>query len=65
MEKVYRPLKGERMQLRVTAETQYRIKQLAKLNHTSMTAIIERLVDDAWMDQIAIPGFQDRMKYPD
>lgn len=53
------------MQLRITEETQYRIKELAKRKHVTMTTLIETLVDDAWMDQIQLPGFKDRMEYPD
>lgn len=65
MKEVLRPLKGERLQLRMTAETQYRIKELARVKNLSMTALIERLVDEAWLDQICIPGFMDRIEYPD
>lgn len=57
MERKYKPLKGERMQLRLDSETQWRIKEMAKFRHCSMTTLIETLVNEAWLDQMALPGF--------
>lgn len=30
---------------------------MAKFRHCSMTTLIETLVNDAWLDQMALPGF--------
>lgn len=49
-ESLYKPLKLERLQLRLSSETQYRIKELARSRGVSMTKLIESLVDDAWVD---------------
>lgn len=45
-------LKDRRFQLRLTRETYWRIDQLAKMKRISKASLIEKLVDDAWDDQM-------------
>lgn len=61
---LFEPLRDKRIQFRITDETFFRIKILSEYRHITMTRLIEQLVDDAWLDQIALPGF-DARRYPD
>ena len=62
-----KPLKCERIGIRVTEETSWRIRLLAKTMKISQTRLIEKLVDEAWMQQISIDGIftRDGPNYPD
>lgn len=62
-----KPLKCERVGIRVTEETACRIKLLAKNRKVSRTKLIEKLVDDAWIEQNSMDGFFTREgpRYPD
>lgn len=46
----YKPLKFRRLQLRITPETEYRIRELARDRHITMTKLLEILVDEEWND---------------
>lgn len=46
----YKPLKSHRLQLRLSPETEYRIRELAKDRHITMTKLLEILVDEEWND---------------
>lgn len=46
----YKPLKYCRLQLRITPETEYRIRELARDRHITMTKLLEILVDEEWND---------------
>lgn len=62
-----KPLKCERVGIRVTEETAWRIRLLAKTMKISRTALIEKLVDDAWLQQASLDDFFTRegLRYPD
>lgn len=46
----YKPLKFHRLQLRLTPETEYRIREMARDRHITMTKLLEILVDEEWND---------------
>lgn len=52
MYNIYRqkPLKFHRLNLRLTPETEYRIRELARDRHITMTKLLEILVDEEWND---------------
>lgn len=56
-------LKDKRIQFRLQDETFFRIKHLAEYRKVTMTKLIEQLVEEAWLDQIALPGFGAK-RYP-
>lgn len=54
---MFTDLCSERLQLRLSPETLFRIRSLANIKGVTMSQFIRELVDDAWMDQCVLTDF--------